>query len=64
MISHVQTTLSMLVGTGTFTADNTFIRTPIWLTPANLGYKRANNYITLFLDVIDVVILTYWCVKL
>ena len=43
----------MLVGTGTFTADNTFIRTPIWLTPANLGYKRANNYITLFLDVID-----------
>ena len=43
----------MLVGTGTFTADNTFIRTPIWLTPGNLGYKRANNYITLFLDVID-----------
>ena len=46
------------VGSGTFTADNTFIRTPIWLTPANLGYKRANNYITLFLDVIDSNLLT------
>ena len=37
------------VGPRTFTADNTFIRTPIWLHSANLGYKRANNYITLFL---------------
>ena len=46
------------VGSGTFTADNTFIRTPIWLTPSNLGYKRANNYITLFLDVIDSNLLT------
>jgi len=46
------------VGSGTFTADNTFIRTPIWLTPGNLGYKRANNYITLFLDVIDSNLLT------
>ena len=48
----------MQVGSGTFTADNTFIRTPIWLTPGNLGYKRANNYITLFLDVIDSNLLT------
>ena len=48
----------MQVGTGTFTADGTFIRTPIWLTPSNLGYKRANNYITLFLDVIDSNLLT------
>ena len=46
------------VGSGTFTADNTFIRTPIWLTPSNLGYKRANNYITIFLDVIDSNLLT------
>jgi len=43
----------MQVGTGVFTADNTHIRTPIWLTPNDLGYRRANNYITLFLDVID-----------
>ena len=43
----------MNVGTGTFTADNTNIRVPIWLTPADLGVKRANNYVTLFLDIID-----------
>ena len=38
---------------GIFKADNTYVRTPIWLTPANLGFRRANNYITLFLDVLD-----------
>jgi len=43
----------MQVGTGIFTADNTHIRTPIWLTPRDFGYRRANNYVTLFLDVID-----------
>jgi len=43
----------MQVSTGVFSADNTFLRTPIWLTPANLGYKRANNYITLIFDVVD-----------
>jgi hypothetical protein len=41
------------VGTGTFTADNTNLRTPIWITPGDLGIKRANNYITIPLDVID-----------
>lgn len=39
--------------TGLFTADNTHVRTPIWLTPANLGFRRANNYLTLFFDVVD-----------
>lgn len=43
----------MQVGTGVFTADNTHIRTPIWLTPRDFGIRRANNYVTLFLDVID-----------
>lgn len=43
----------MKVANGVFTADNTYLRTPLWLTPANLGYRRANNYVTLFLDVID-----------
>jgi len=43
----------MQVGTGVFTADNTYVRTPIWLTPSDLGVRRANNFITLFLDVID-----------
>jgi len=43
----------MQIGTGVFSADATPIRTPIWLTPADLGFRRANNYVTLFLDVID-----------
>ena len=41
------------VGTGLFTADNTYLRAPVWLTPSDLGYRRANNYVTLFLDVYD-----------
>ena len=48
----------MNVGTGVFTADNTNIRVPIWLTPSDLGIRRANNYVTLFLDTIDANTLT------
>lgn len=40
------------VGTGVFTADNTYIRTPVWITPSDFGYRRANNYVTLFLEVL------------
>lgn len=40
------------VATGVFTADNTNVRTPVWITPAEFGYRRANNYITLFLEVL------------
>ena len=43
----------MQVANGIFTADNTNVRVPIWLTPADLGVRRANNYVTLYLDVID-----------
>jgi len=43
----------MQVGTGLFTADNTYLRNPVWLTPGDLGYRRADNYVTLFLDVYD-----------
>ena len=43
----------MEVSTGVFTADNTHIRVPIWLTPRDFGFRRANNYVTLFLDVLD-----------
>ena len=46
-------TTVMNVGTGVFSADNTHIRVPIWLTPRDFGYRRANNYVTLVLDVID-----------
>jgi hypothetical protein len=38
---------------GLFTADATYLRKPLWLTSAYLGQKRANNYITIFLDVYD-----------
>jgi hypothetical protein len=43
----------MKVGTGVFSADNTNVRVPIWLTPRNFGYRSANNYVTLVLDIID-----------
>jgi len=43
----------MQSGTGIFTADNTYLRNPVWLTPRDLGFRRANNYVTLFLDVIE-----------
>jgi hypothetical protein len=46
-------TTVMNVGTGVFSADNTHIRVPIWITPRDFGYRRANNYVTLVLDVID-----------
>lgn len=43
----------MQVSTGVFTADNTNIRTPMWVTPRDLGYKRANNYVTVYLDTLN-----------
>jgi hypothetical protein len=39
------------VDTGIFQADNTPERSPIWITESNLGRRRANNYITIYLDV-------------
>lgn len=44
----------MHVGTGVFSADGTFIRKPIWITPENLGTYRANNYLTVLLDTYEV----------
>jgi hypothetical protein len=43
----------MKVSSGVFKADNTNIRQPQWITPADLGYKRANNNVTVYLDVYD-----------
>lgn len=43
----------MQVGTGIFRADNTYVRNPIWITESDLGIRRANNYVTVFLDVYD-----------
>lgn len=43
----------MQASTGVFTADATNVRTPVWITPRDLGFKRANNYTTLYLDIVD-----------
>jgi hypothetical protein len=43
----------MQVANGLFTADISNVRVPIWLTPTNFGFRRANNFVTLYLDVID-----------
>lgn len=40
-------------GNGTFTADVTYARAPIWTTPSYLGLFRANNYKTFKLDVYE-----------
>lgn len=42
-----------LDGSGLFTADVTYLRAPIWLTPSNLGSYRANNFVTLVIDTYD-----------
>jgi hypothetical protein len=43
----------MQSSTGVFTADNTNVRTPVWITPKDLGFKRANNYTTIYLEIVD-----------
>lgn len=44
---------TMFASSGVFTADTTHLRTPQWITPRNLGMRRANNYQTIYLDIID-----------
>lgn len=39
------------VDTNLFQADSANDRRPIWITDSNLGRVRANNYVTIFLDV-------------
>ena len=41
---------TLLDNTGLFTADVTYLRSPIWVTKSDLGTFRANNYIVIFLD--------------
>ena len=48
----------MQSGNTLFGADASHIRTPIWLTPADLGYRRADNYVTLYMDIIDSSVIT------
>jgi len=39
------------VDTNLFRADNSAFRVPLWITRSDLGRYRANNYLTIFLDV-------------
>ena len=39
--------------TNLFQADSNNARVPIWITESNLGRVRADNYVTIFLDVYD-----------
>lgn len=39
------------VDTNVFTADSSSNRVPLWITPSDLGRQRANNYLTIYLDV-------------
>lgn len=41
------------VDTNLFQASSDGTRKPIWITESNLGRVRANNYVTIFLDVYD-----------
>lgn len=41
------------VDTNLFKADVTNNRTPLWITDSYLGKYRANNFVTIFLDVYD-----------
>ena len=41
------------VDTNLFQADNTGDRVPLWITESNLGRFRADNYVTIYLDVYD-----------
>ena len=41
------------VDTNLFRADANGNRTPIWITESDLGSYRANNYLTIYLDVYD-----------
>lgn len=43
----------MHVGSNDFTADLTYVRPPIWITPANLGTFRANNFQIFKLDIYE-----------
>lgn len=42
-----------------FTADVSYLSQPLWLTPSNLGTYRADNYVTLVLDVYDIGLIYY-----
>ena len=46
-------TTQLSIDTETIIASATYLRAPIFTTPANLGTRRANNFITIPLEVYD-----------
>ena len=48
-------TVAINSGNGAYTVDGTYVRAPIWVTPSNLGVRRANNYVTLKLDTYEAI---------
>jgi hypothetical protein len=44
-----------LDGSGMFSADVTYLKAPVWITPADLGIYRANNYVTIPIQTYDTV---------
>jgi len=52
-------TTALLSDTGLFTTDVSYLKNPVWLTPSDLGTYRANNYLTLVLDVYDIDLIFY-----
>lgn len=43
----------MQAGQGTYTADVTYVRAPVFTTPSYLGLRRANNYQTFKIDIFE-----------
>jgi hypothetical protein len=43
----------MRAGQGTYTADVTYVRAPLFTTPNYLGLRRANNYQTFKIDIFE-----------
>ena len=46
-------TLAISADSETFISSATYLRAPIWTTTGNLGIKRANNHVTIPLEVYD-----------
>ncbi len=45
--------VDLTADTTQYTADNTYLRAPVWVTDSNLGVIRANNFKTIYLETKD-----------
>lgn len=44
---------SLISNSSVYTADVSYVQAPVWITSSDLGTYRANNYLTLVLNVFD-----------